>query len=180
MCCRLHAQQAQPRTRTCPASAEGDNIPLKLQCLRQDIYKHLYEGTEEDGHTPRPKPPPGAPLNMTFDQFYDQVRRPAALAALWIDIVCCRARSGRHAALVIAAGTLPANLTSETVDAAPAFEQMWSQFTVWDGHEEGDGKMWTEEKEKQQARRKFVLLDSNSDAHLTAEVGGGGGGRDRL
>ncbi|PSC71340.1 calcium-binding EF hand family [Micractinium conductrix] len=97
---------------------EGDNIPLKLQCLRQDIYKHLYEGTEEDGHTPRPKPPPGAPLNMTFDQFYDQ---------------------------------------------------MWSQFTVWDGHEEGDGKMWTEEKEKQQARRKFVLLDSNSDAHLTAE-----------
>lgn len=46
------------------------------------------------------------------------------------------------------------------------YEHMWSQFTVWDGH---DGE-WSQEREKEQALRKFVLLDTNADNKLTADV----------
>ncbi|KAL4426544.1 hypothetical protein ABPG77_008402 [Micractinium sp. CCAP 211/92] len=45
------------------------------------------------------------------------------------------------------------------------YEHMWSQFTVWDGH---DGE-WSQEREKEQALRKFVLLDTNADNKLTAD-----------
>jgi hypothetical protein len=43
------------------------------------------------------------------------------------------------------------------------------QFTVWETH--GGAEGWTEEREKQNAQRKFVLLDTNSDNLLTPEVG---------
>lgn len=41
---------------------------------------------------------------------------------------------------------------------------------MWDGHE-GE---WSQEREKEQALRKFVLLDTNADNKLTADVRGGG------
>lgn len=50
------------------------------------------------------------------------------------------------------------------------YQHMWSQFTVWDGH---DGE-WSQEREKEQALRKFVLLDTNADNKLTADVRGRG------
>lgn len=42
-----------------------------------------------------------------------------------------------------------------------------AQFTVWETHAAED---WSEEKEKQNAQRKFVLLDTNSDNLLTPEA----------
>lgn len=85
---------------------EDNNINLKLHRLRQDVFEHLADHTNE--HQP-PR------LALTFDQFYNN---------------------------------------------------FWSQFTVWETHAAED---WSEEKEKQNAQRKFVLLDTNSDNLLTPE-----------
>ncbi len=41
------------------------------------------------------------------------------------------------------------------------------QFTVWETH---DGEEWSEERDRQNAQRKFVLLDTNSDNELTPEA----------
>ncbi|KAI3435914.1 hypothetical protein D9Q98_001972 [Chlorella vulgaris] len=47
------------------------------------------------------------------------------------------------------------------------YNSMWSQFTVWDTAP--DASNWTELKERQNALRKFVLLDVNADNVLTPE-----------
>lgn len=153
----------------CPERAEGSNIPLKLHRLRQDIYEHLA-GLHGFGAEPF-KLGEEQELRLDFEQFW---------RSLWPQVR--DQGNGMSGGALHAASHrfLPPCAPSQRAPGAPGacpalLCLVWPllQFTVWEAHQAG---AHNEELERENARRKFVLLDTNADNYLTAEARAAGEG----